>query len=107
MPLFQQFSHCLACALLLGLAAPAHAALFKCQLAGKTVYQDAPCPGVKDSKPYTPKNPINTVSSESLTGQSKTAPDHRPSWAKPMDPIADCKAKGGQVDRELKACIVP
>jgi hypothetical protein len=133
LPLFCQFSHCearpvqaglsptlssaknraQAFAIALGFAAvfcapkSVEAALYKCQVAGKTVYQDKECPGLKDSKPYTPKNPINTISSEAITGQPKKEVDNRPAWLKPIDPIGDCKAKGGTVDKELRACIVP
>jgi hypothetical protein len=95
--------------LLIGLAMPqmSQAALYKCQIAGKTVYQDKECPGAKDSKPYTPRNPISTMSSEALTGQPKKEVDNRPAWLKPIDPIGDCKARGGTIDKELRACIVP
>jgi hypothetical protein len=114
LPRFSLFSHSMgkAAALLaigLWLAAPqtSEAALYKCQVAGRTVYQDKECPGVKDSKPYQPKNPISTLSSESFTGKPKQEVDKRPAWLKPITPIDDCKAKGGTIDRDLKACMLP
>jgi hypothetical protein len=93
--------------MMLALPRPSEAATYKCQVSGKTVYQDKECPGVKDSKPYTPKNPINTISSEAMTGQPKKEVDNRPAWLKPIDPIGDCKAKGGTIDKELRACLIP
>ena len=109
---FTRKPHCpkllLGIAFLLAAAAPgqSEAALYKCQIAGKTVFQDKECPGVKDSKPYTPRNPINTMSSTAMTGQPKKEVDNRPAWLKPIEPVGDCKAKGGTVDKELRACIV-
>jgi hypothetical protein len=41
-----------------------------------------------------------------MTGQPKKEVDNRPAWLKPIDPVGDCKAKGGTVDKELRACIV-
>jgi hypothetical protein len=86
---------------------PSEAALYKCQIGGKTVYQDKECPGIKDSKPYTPRNPISTMSSEAMTGQSKKQVDKHPAWLKPIDPMGDCKARGGTIDKELRACQLP
>ena len=80
--------------------------MYKCQVKGRTMFQDSVCPGVKDSQPYIPKAKLNTMSSEAITGKPKEAPDSRPGWLKPMDPIADCKAKGGIVDKELRACML-
>jgi hypothetical protein len=41
-----------------------------------------------------------------MTGLPKKEVDNRPVWLKPIDPVGDCKAKGGTVDKELRACIV-
>jgi hypothetical protein len=92
---------------MLAMPQPSEAAMYKCQMGGKTVYQDKECPGVKDSKPYTPRNPISTMSSEAMTGQPKKQVDNRPAWLKPIDPIGDCKARGGTLDKELRACQLP
>ena len=81
--------------------------MYKCQIKGRIVFQDAVCPGEKDSQPYVPKAKINTMSSEAMTGKPKEAVDARPGWLKPIDPIADCKAKGGTIDKELRACALP
>jgi Domain of unknown function (DUF4124) len=87
----------------------ARAEMYKCNDAGgKTVYADKPCNGNPNAKPWKPKAPLNVVSSESLTGTKKSeSAEKRPSWLKPIDPIGDCKRKGGKIDPELRACIVP
>lgn len=94
---------------LLCCAGPTKAEMYKCANAnGQTVYADKPCNGDPKAKPWVPKQPLNVVKSESLTGgQKKAAADSRPSWLKPIDPIGDCKRKGGKIDPELRACMLP
>jgi Domain of unknown function (DUF4124) len=86
---------------LLSFTSTLKAEMYKCSdSSGKTVYADA--------KPWKPKGPLNVVSSESLTGARKTeAADKRPGWLKPIDPVGDCKRKGGKIDPEFRACMLP
>lgn len=86
----------------------AQAAMFKCtDASGKVVYADKPCGGDPKATAWQPKAPLNVVSSESLTGKKPQAKDNRPSWLKPLDPVGDCKKKGGKIDPELRACMLP
>ncbi len=96
---------------LVSLALPpcaAHAALYKCTGAdGRTEYTDAPCRNDPKATPWRPRQPLNVVPSESLTGQPKGPADVRPAWLKPPDPIGDCKRRGGTFDPEFRACRLP
>lgn len=94
---------------LLSFSPAAKAQMYKCtDASGKTAYADKPCSGNPNAKPWVPKQPLNVVSSESLTGARKTEPaDKRASWLKPIDPIGDCKRKGGKIDPEFRACMLP
>jgi hypothetical protein len=41
-------------------------------------------------------------------GKARSAStDGRPDWLKPIDPIGDCKRRGGVIDRDLRACRLP
>lgn len=88
----------------------AAAAMFKCRAPGGGVeYSDKPCNGDPKAKPFVPK-PLNTVSSESLTGRKAEPPpekDVRPEWLRPLNPIEDCRKKGGEFDKEFRACKMP
>ncbi len=86
---------------------PSQADLYKCTISGRVVYQDQACPGQADAKPYQFKAPLNTVTSQSLTGKAKEKPDNKPAWLKPLNPIEDCKAKGGTFNPEFRACQMP
>jgi hypothetical protein len=94
---------------LLSFTSTLKAEMYKCSdSSGKTVYTDQPCNGNPNAKPWKPKQPLNVVSSESLTGARKTeAADKRPGWLKPIDPVGDCKRKGGKIDPEFRACMLP
>lgn len=82
--------------------------MYKCtDASGKIAYADKPCAGNPKAAPWKPKEPLNVVSSESLTGRKAEAKDNRPGWLKPIDPVGDCKKKGGKIDPELRACIIP
>lgn len=86
----------------------AHATMYKCvDGAGRTVYSDQPCNNNPSASQWKPKQPLNVVSSESLTGRKAEPADKRPAWLKPIDPVGDCKKKGGKIDPELRACMLP
>lgn len=92
----------------LALAEPAQAATYKCVGAsGRTEYADHPCNGDPGARPWQPKRPINVLGSEAFTGRKAEPADRRPAWLKGPDPIGDCKRKGGTIDPELRACVLP
>jgi hypothetical protein len=95
----------------------ATAAPHKCVGAGgKVEYIDGPCKVGATEKPIKAK-PVTVMRSEDVSGKPKDAQekeqanDHRPKWLKEanqsLDPIAQCKAKGGTIDKELRACMLP
>jgi hypothetical protein len=91
-----------------GLAIPAP---HKCVGAnGKVEYTDGPCKQGSTEKAITAK-PVTVLKSESVTGQPAQPKDTRPAWLKEanetFDPIAKCKAKGGTIDKEFRACLLP
>jgi hypothetical protein len=96
---------------------PIQAAPHKCVSAnGKVEYTDGPCKSGSTEKPITAK-PVTVLKSEEVSGkpmdaaQKESANDHRPKWLKEanetFDPVAKCKAKGGTMDKEFKACKLP
>jgi hypothetical protein len=90
----------------------AQAATYKCTRAGgKVEYTDQPCSADGGDKPWSPKQPLNVMSSQAMQGKggeaSPSAPDKRPAWLKPISPVGDCKAKGGTFDPEFRACKLP
>lgn len=93
------------------LSGDATAATFKCKnAAGKIEYTDQPCNNQPDAKPWTPKQPLNVMSRDAVSGQpsgTSAPPDKRPAWLKAPSPVGDCKAKGGTFDPEFKACRLP
>jgi Domain of unknown function (DUF4124) len=105
-------------AFLLGISASTvHAAPHKCvSAAGKVEYTDGPCKTGSTEKPIKAK-PVTVLKSEEVSGKPKDAAeiekanDHRPKWLKEanqaLDPIAQCKAKGGTIDKEFRACRLP
>jgi hypothetical protein len=95
----------------------AHGAPHKCVGAGgKVEYTDGPCKVGSTEKPIKAK-PVTVLKGEEISGKPKDpaetekANDHRPKWLKEanqtLDPIAQCKAKGGTIDKEFKACRLP
>lgn len=99
----------LACALVVLCAAgEAAATMYKCQMPdGRTEYSDRPCKGSPNAPEWRPKQPLNVVSSETLTGRPKPIKDNRPEWLKGPDPIGDCQRRGGTFDPEFRACRLP
>jgi Domain of unknown function (DUF4124) len=98
-------------------SAPAAAAPHKCVGAnGKVEYTDGPCKVGSTEKPIKAK-PVTVLKSEDVSGkpmdaeQKEKANDHRPKWLKEanetFDPVAKCKAKGGTIDKEFRACRLP
>ena len=85
---------------------PAFAEVYKCQDAsGKTHYADRPCnPGT--ARTYTPPE-LTTIESGRLTGGGKTAAKAKGKWVSPLDPVAACHARGGEIDKEMRACRLP
>jgi hypothetical protein len=95
----------------------ANAAPHKCVSSnGKVEYTDGPCKTGSTEKPIKAK-PVTVLKSEDVSGkpmdaaQKESANDHRPKWLKEanetFDPIAKCKAKGGTIDKEFRACKLP
>lgn len=99
----------MAAAVVLGTTAmPAQAELYKCRTRdGRVEFTDQKCPGATSAEPFRPRRELTVIESERFTGKPRTAAPGRPSWLKPLDPVGDCKAKGGRIDPELRACIVP
>ena len=100
----------------IGLVLPAlaDATMYKCRNAsGALEYRDHPCPGRPDSRPFVPQDRLTVVPADSLTGQSARSgsgtQDKRPGWIKELapDPIGHCTRRGGTIDRELRACMLP
>jgi hypothetical protein len=98
-------------------ASTVQAAPHKCVTAGgKVEYTDGPCKTGSTEKPIKAK-PVSVLKSEEVSGKPKDAAeiekanDHRPKWLKEanqaLDPIAQCKAKGGTIDKEFRACRLP
>ena len=90
--------------------APAHATMFKCRTPdGRITYSDQACPNGGGA--WKPRPNVTVLPSGSFTGGSKKAgsasADGRPGWLKPIDPIGDCKRRGGEIDREMRACRLP
>ena len=85
----------------------AHAEVYKCVIAGKTTYSSEPCS--KDAKPATLKGNVTVVESKHFTGAAKQEAPARKTvlGVKVPNPVADCKERGGTVDKELRACILP
>ena len=99
-----------ACALLA--ATSSHAQMYKCTKDGKVEYSNSPCD--KEAKPVQLKGNVTVLNKEAFVGKkddpkSDNKPDNKGSilGIKPIDPIADCAKKGGKVDKELRACIIP
>jgi hypothetical protein len=96
-------------------AQPTLAAPHKCVGAGgKVEYTDGPCKPGSTEKAIKAK-PVTVMKSEAITGQTTEAKakekDARPAWLKEanqaLDPIAKCKAQGGTIDKEFRACRLP
>lgn len=81
---------------------------------GKVEYTDGPCKANTVEKEIKAK-PVQVLSKEAVTGvaaQPGDAPkDKRPEWLKEanetFDPVAKCKARGGTIDKEIRACKLP
>jgi Domain of unknown function (DUF4124) len=90
-------------------AAPANAEIYKCVVAGKTTYANEPCS--KDAKPAALKGNVTVMERKHFVGQEKTkegAPAGKTALGiKVPNPVAECKAKGGTIDKELRACMLP
>jgi len=85
----------------------AQAGMYKCPRGGGFEYTDRPCNGDPGANQFKPRQPLNVVGSETLTGRKAEVKDQRPAWLKGPDPIGDCKRKGGTIDPELRACMLP
>lgn len=76
----------------LGLAMPAGANVYKCNINGETRYQDEPCPGDKDAKPHLEFKPDPTITPE---------PQDEEQPPKPAPPSgSDSEARGAGTERE-------
>ncbi len=109
MRLGASFATSLTLAAVLGTAAmPANAELYKCRTRdGRVEFTDQRCAGATSAEPFRPKRELTVIESRRFTGKPKEAAPGRPAWLKPLDPVGDCKAKGGRIDPEFRACIVP
>ena len=92
------------------MATDVQAEVHKCQDAtGKFQYSDRPCRGSRP-KPYDPPG-LTTIEGSKLTGgrhDAKAPETGLRRWLpKAPDPVADCRARGGEIDRELRACLIP
>jgi hypothetical protein len=94
---------------------PILAAPHKCVgAAGKVEYTDGPCKPGSTEKAIKAK-PVTVMKSEAITGQAPDSTskekDARPAWLRQanqaLDPIAKCKAQGGTIDKEFRACRLP
>ena len=89
-------------------AKPSHAQIYKCTKAGKVEYANSPCD--KEAKPAQLKGNVTVLGKEAFTGKKVEAKaDEKGAilGIKPLDPIGDCTKKGGKIDKELRACIIP
>lgn len=93
--------------LVLSLPTLSSAEVFKCKdAAGKVHYEDRPC------QASTPQNyappPLTTISADRLTGGKKVEEKKKETgWVSPLDPVAACRARGGEIDREMRGCRLP
>lgn len=101
----------LLCALLLALGMPAAGAtLHKCQISGGQIeYRNKPCESGRKALPMSADDRLSIISGESFRRREAPSQDKRPGWVKELapDPIGACKARGGVIDRELRACMIP
>ena len=91
-------------------ATEVHAEVHKCQDAnGRIHYSDQPCRG-QQARVYRPPD-LTTIESDKLTGGRRDAavPETglRKWLPKAPDPVAECRARGGEIDLELRACRLP
>ena len=87
----------------------ARAEVYKCQDAnGRTQYSDRRCPAGRAMN-YVPPQ-LTPIESDKLTGgrRADAPPKGIRKWLpKPLDPVADCRARGGEIDKEMRACRLP
>lgn len=88
-----------------------NATVYKCQRGGRIEYTNTPC--AADAKPAQLKGSVTSLPKSAFVGQEQ-AKGGAPSSERrtifgitPPDPIADCKKKGGEYDREFRACKLP
>ncbi|MGE0310598.1 MAG: DUF4124 domain-containing protein [Lautropia sp.] len=92
----------------LAAGAPAHADVYKCQDAnGRTHYADRPC-STGTAQHYAPPA-LTTIESARLTGGRKPPGKEtgKGKWVSPLDPVAACHARGGEIDKEMRGCRLP
>ncbi len=92
--------------LAIGLSSPeASAKVYKCQDAtGKIQYADRPCYR-EQTQPYRPPE-LTMVEAARVTGGRK-ADAGRNRRTRSLDPVGECRARGGEIDRELRTCRLP
>ena len=105
----------------LSAASTSYAQIYKCTKDGKVEYANSPCD--KEAKPVQLKGNVTVLGKEAFVGK-KDEPAKADGKAdgktdnkadgkgtilgiKPLDPIGDCTKKGGKIDKELRACIIP
>jgi Domain of unknown function (DUF4124) len=99
-----KFASCLLPLALALTCAPVQAEIYKCTKDGKVEYANVPCE--KDAKPAALKGNVTVVNKSAFVG--KEGKDPKASvLPKPLDPVGDCKRKGGEIDPEFKACRLP
>lgn len=110
----QRFPLAFATAIALGLSGlvtvnAVQAEVHKCQDAnGKIQYSDQPCRPAQ-ARAYRPP-PLTTIESTKLTGGRREAQEEKGirKWLpRPLDPIRDCRERGGEFDPEFRACRLP
>jgi Domain of unknown function (DUF4124) len=102
------FARGLVLAVAITAATASHAEVFKCKdAAGKIHYEDRPCQNAT-AQNYVPP-PLTTITAERLTGGRKAEEKKKATdkWVSPLDPVAACHARGGEIDKEMRGCRLP
>jgi hypothetical protein len=90
-------------------APPLQAQIYKCTVAGKVTYANTPCDS--SARPAQLKGNVTTVDNSHLRKAAATKQEAQAgktiAGVKIPNPVAECKAKGGTIDKELRACMLP
>jgi hypothetical protein len=97
----------LALGLAIGLSSPeAIAKVYRCQDAtARILYADSPCYRAR-TRPYRLRGAA-TIEPARRTGGHWVDAEANPSRTRPLDPVRECRARGGDIDPELHGCGLP